>query len=391
MTDLRALADPRLFPDPLSASPGHGRLYALAAESLAADSRQRADALDGKIRDEIARLLAGEGAALAALIEGSPSVAVSRHLWRALDVAWQEGRAGKEAALAIALFALPVVIVTGVEAATGEVAHSGVLRDPDALAAILREHGALGGSRTFALSNALAGVESLELARLPDLYAWQRLSDREGAEWAPRALAPSSLRFPAGREGVHLRFVVGSAVARPGVDLLADPTVGKWGVPFTKAFSRELAVAGTSVLALPRAPQRPLLAVRSGRAAQRDVGAQIFASNAIRKLRASAGEPSAVISAHRAPDAPGGGELRLSLSSPFASPGFHEPGAEGFRCPIFPLDRVDDVARMLVDLMTDCRVTDVRIAAGVHADRDPATGLTLLFKPETLPDVAGVQ
>jgi len=37
---------------------------------------------------------------------------------------------------------------------------------------------------------------------------------------------------------------------------------------------------------------------------------------------------------------------------------------------------------MFADLLRDCRVTDVRLILGVHADRDPATGLPLLFKPE---------
>jgi len=95
------------------------------------------------------------------------------------------------------------------------------------------------------------------------------------------------------------------------------------------------------------------------------------------------GEPTAVISAHRAPDAPGGGELRLSLSSPF------EPrDAEGFRCPLYPLDRAGDVVAMLVDLLRDCRVTDIRTLAGVHADRTDGTGLPLLFKPESIPAAA---
>jgi hypothetical protein len=35
-------------------------------------------------------------------------------------------------------------------------------------------------------------------------------------------------------------------------------------------------------------------------------------------------------------------------------------------------------------------VTDVRVVAGAHADRDPATGLTLLFKPDTLPARAAI-
>ena len=36
---------------------------------------------------------------------------------------------------------------------------------------------------------------------------------------------------------------------------------------------------------------------------------------------------------------------------------------------------------MLCDLLRDCRVADVRLSPGVHADRDPDTGTILLFKP----------
>ena len=139
----------------------------------------------------------------------------------------------------------------------------------------------------------------------------------------------------------------------------------------------ETPVPEISVLALPRAPQSPPAALLQGRAAQREVGVQLFASNAIRKLRAAVGEPSAVISAHRCAAAPGGGELRLSLSSPFDS-----RQAEGFRCPLFPTDHVGDVASMLIDLLRDCRVADVRALPGVHPDRDPQTGMPLLFKSD---------
>jgi hypothetical protein len=106
----------------------------------------------------------------------------------------------------------------------------------------------------------------------------------------------------------------------------------------------------------------------------------LFASNAIRKLRAAAGEPGAVISAHRAPDARAQGELRVSLSSPF------EPrDAQGFRCPLFALDRVGDVVAMLVRLLVDCRVADIRLLDGIHPDRVAGTTHPLLFKPDTIP------
>jgi hypothetical protein len=100
----------------------------------------------------------------------------------------------------------------------------------------------------------------------------------------------------------------------------------------------------------------------------------------LRELRASFGEPVAVLSAHRCADAPGGGELRLSLSSPLSP-----RDAQGFRCPLQPGERVGDAAAMLLDLLRDCRVDDVRVVSGVHADRDAVTGVRLLFKPDTMP------
>jgi hypothetical protein len=146
-------------------------------------------------------------------------------------------------------------------------------------------------------------------------------------------------------------------------------------MPFAQALGRQLGAPGITLLALPRAPQSLLQAVRQGRAAQREVGAQIFATNAIRRLRAAVGEPTAVISAHHCPGAINGGEVRLSLSSPF------DPReAEGFRCPLYPAETVDEVVAMLIDFLNECRVADLRVVPGVHGDRDPATGLPLLFK-----------
>ena len=384
MEDAGNLVDPRALPPGGVTLAVDARLHGLAEESLASESRSGAESLDTEVRAELLARLRSGGATLPGLFESAPSVAVTRHLWRQLDAAWREGTSLRDTGLVVTLFALPVVIVTGIGRGTSELVHEGALREPEALAAILREHAALAGCRTIALADVLASQDALGLPRLGELFAMQNLPDAPAAI-APRSLAPSPLSYRVDREGVHLRFIVGGAIAQPGRDLFADAAVGSWGIPLAQALARELAQEGASALALPRALQRPLPALQSGRAAQREVGAQIFASNAIRKFRASIGEPSAVISAHRAPDAPGGGELRLSLSSPFAP-----SDAEGFRCPLYPTERVGDVATVLLDLLADCRVTDVRIAPGVHPDRDPATGLTLLFKPDTLPDPAAV-
>ena len=368
--------DPRTFPEAAEATAESARLHALAAASQAALSRE-SETLDREIVDTLATLLSpGEGERLATVFATAPSVAIHRHLWRLL-VQCERGMAA-DGALRVTVFALPLVIVAGIEDhGRSRETLAGVLENSDTLADILREHGALAGNRSFALARSLVAAHAIDLARLPDLLAWQALPD---VPTFARIVEPAPIELSAGPATVHLRFLLGGALGAPGAELLRDTEVGKWGIPFTQALGRAIAIPGVSVLALPRAPQSLLQAVRSGRAAQREVGAHIFASNAIRKLRASVGEPTAVISAHRVAGAPGEGELRLSLSSLF------DPReAEGFRCPLFPLDRVGDVVAMLVDLMGECRVADVRIVPGVHGDRHPATGLPLLFKGDDVP------
>ncbi len=180
----------------------------------------------------------------------------------------------------------------------------GALADPRALAAILGEVGALTGNRTFTLADALVGADAIDIARLPEIGLWRRLPDALAPGALPRARPRAGAdRVHAGREAVHLRFLVGTAIAGLAPTCSRMRKVGNWGVPLAKAWS-ELGAGGVSVLALPRAPQRLLPAVSAGRAAQREVSAQLFASNALRKFRGSVGEPTAVISAHRASGRP---------------------------------------------------------------------------------------
>ena len=369
--------DPRLFA--AHAESSQTPLFEMAEASLAASSIARADEIDRALVMALARrLIGGDGSFVAALLAAAPSAAVTRHLWRCLVDAWREAsRSEADNSLAATLFAIPLVLVAAGTDANGEIA--GVLRDTLRIAALLREHRALGGSEAFALAPALITSEAFDLARLPQLLAWQRQAGDGGVGHLD--LRPTPIATKAGQEGVHLRFLAGVALAAPQADLLREPDGPAGAMALAQELGRQLAGPGYSVLALPRAAQSPLAALQQGRAAQRDIGAELFASNAIRRLRASVGEPSAVISAHRCVGAPGGGELRLSLSSPF------DPRrAEGFRCPLFASDRAVDVAKMLADLMRDCRVTDVQALPGVHADRDPATGLTLLFKADAVAD-----
>jgi hypothetical protein len=140
--------------------------------------------------------------------------------------------------------------------------------------------------------------------------------------------------------------------------------------------SRELAVPGLQILAIPRAPADPLVAEQRGQGAHREIALQLFATNVIRTLRANFGEPTAVVSAHRLE---GQGELRVSLSSIFG-----ERDAEGFRCPLFPSDRIDDVLTMIVELLRAGRIADIRVIPGIHPDRVPSTGLPLLFRADAV-------
>ena len=283
------------------------------------------------------------------------------------------------------VFALPLTILAGRETGDGvPVTLPCVLRNAADVAKVLREHGALAGNETFALANALAAADAIDIPKLPSIHGRREFrDDARGKE--PVALAPAPIVVDGPDARVHLRFLVGAAVAAHGVDLVGDSASGRFALPLTRLLGRTLARDGVTLLILPQAPRRLTAAVQQGRAAQREVSAQLFASNALRKLRASVGEPTAVVSAHRAPDAVAGGELRVSLSSPF------DPGqAEGFRCPLYRADQPREVAEMLVTLLRDCRVDDVRVLAGVHADRDPATGLRLLFKADTLDASAGL-
>ena len=371
------IADPRVFPEQVDVA--HAPLIEMARASLAATSATRAEEIGRALTSALVeRLRSDETLLLAEAIAAAPSPEIARALWRSLIDAWGCASRAATAGVAATLFALPVVVVAAREANAGEARAApeipGLLPDTARLVGIMREHRALAGNEAFGLASALVASDAIDVPKLGELLALQQLGAGEAIE---RDLPPTAIALQSGQQSVHLRFLIGSALAAPAIDVLADSTAAGWALPLAKELARQLAAPEVSVLALPRAPQWPPAALQQGRSAQREVGAQLFASNAIRKLRSAVGEPSAVISAHRCAGAPGGGELRLSLSSPF------DPRqAEGFRCPLFATDRAGDVATMLLELLSDCRIADVQILPGVHPDRDPQTGMVLLFKPD---------
>ncbi|MBI3148813.1 MAG: hypothetical protein HYZ17_09920 [Betaproteobacteria bacterium] len=360
---MSALPDPRIFPAP--AIQLAIDLASAAEQSLAAPTMQLKDALDEQIRKTWSQLARqGAFAQVAEIFQQSPSVAVTRHWWRRLDEALHLSAVQTDG-VGTQVFALPLVIVVGAGVA-GKL--SGVLPEVPRVVSLLQEHGALRGNRNFALGNALVPPEKLAIGELGALL-------QHGADPLTLPLAPMDIQPK--QESVYLRFLIGAAVAAPSADLLGAPDVGAWGMALAQELARQLAAPGVTVLVLPRPPAGLLSAAHQGRQAQREVALQLFASNAIRKMRSGVGEPTAVLSMHRVGET--GGELRVSLSSPF------DPrSAEGFRIPLEPLDRVADVAQSVVDLLRDCRVNDVRLLTQVQPDRDTLTGGPLLFKPENI-------
>jgi hypothetical protein len=375
MSQEEELPDPRKWPAAGAASPAAAALHRIVSEAIDATTRQEAERLDAAARSIIARWLEARSDELAAAFETAPSLPVARHLHRLLaDVEAADPKAAP--ALRATLCALPVIVVAGLDARAADVTLPAVLADSGSLETALREANAFAGARTFAFSPALAAASAIDLPALPGLLARRALGEAHGGSpLPPLDVAPAPILVAGATEGVHLRFLVGAVLTARGADPLAEPAFARWGTAVAKALSRDVRAPGVTLLALPRPLARLVPALAQGRAAQREVAAQIFASNALRKFRASVGEPIAVISAHRADDAPGGGELRLSLSSPFAL-----RDAEGFRCRLYPHESVRDVATMLRDLLRDCRVADVRVRSGVHPDVDSETGMRLLFK-----------
>jgi hypothetical protein len=382
------IPDPRSFTphdadgDPTSSKP----LIDLSLAALDAEVAVIAEKRETELRERmIAALIANDTNPISDAMQRAPSLAVLRMLARVLAQAHVDaGRAVAygaygaygahgtsdvgESNLAMTVFALPIIVVA---ANASPVNVPGALPNIDEFIALMRAGGALRGNQTFTMSNALASGAAFALSKLPQTLPWWCIENQSAI-----AIDKASMQLPANQESVFLRFLVGTALAGPGVDLLSEKDTGKWGMPFTQAFAKQLGGGTLSLLAMPRPPRTPLSALYQGLAAQREVSFQLFATNAIRKFRSSVGEPEAVISAHRTES---GGEIRLSLSNPF-----DEKGAEGFRAELHATDRAQDVAMMMKNLLAECNVESVTLLADVFPDIDAATNLPILFRADAL-------
>ena len=171
------LPDPRVWPSRRAAQDAAARLNTAAIRAIDAATGHEAALRDA----EATRLLeaivaAADGPKLADAFAAASSPAVARYLWRLLSTI---ERGHPEHVLHATLFALPVILVSALEAHEGEITLSGVLPDARALEALLRDEREFGGARTLALSTTLIDAAAIDLARLPGFIAHRALDETQ--------------------------------------------------------------------------------------------------------------------------------------------------------------------------------------------------------------------
>jgi hypothetical protein len=284
-----------------------------------------------------------------AALAAAPSQAEYARLWcDVCDVAHHAGGDDQEAALVARVFALPLIIVTG---SRKPLQIDGVVPDIGAVTDLFVQKGVLGKTQNFGIGNALCALETLESVTPVEVHAWTRAS---GA--ARRELVPAPLMMDAAGEQVYLRFLVGAGIAPVAEPAFVETAsnIGAWGMALTRLLAKQLAQDGAEVLPMARPPSDFLRAAHAGRSAQLETACNLFASNAVRRFRASSGDPVAILSTHD------NAELRLTLSQPF-----DDAMIDGFRWPLHPLDDLAAIAASIADLLSACRVGRIEYAPRV--------------------------
>ncbi|MEQ1882254.1 MAG: hypothetical protein ABL878_14935 [Burkholderiales bacterium] len=323
-------------------------------------SSSRADSGARRASDALQRIAAASTEWMAeALVHGDDATIVAafseargdqeyRDLEQCLDRLFDTG-AGQP--MFLRLFALPIVFVSG----GCEARMSGVVPEIPVLQKLLEDHGALGESKSLGLSNALVSAQQLGALKPSLLYRFA--TGNFAKDFAALELTPQAIDVTSGDEQVHLRFLLGASIGTPQMPTssIRPANIGSWGMAFTKALAASLAQEGLSLLPIPRAPMSLYRALAAGRFAERELGFQLFLSNALKKFRASVGEPEASVAAFS--DA----SVRVRLTSPFdtAKPEY-----------FWRLDPGDDLAVVstsILGLLEECRVMNVQVAETVQA------------------------
>ena len=353
MTDAAQLPDPRRWPARGADIP----LLRLALASEAGDP-----AAQQRLLLELQHCVEqGRDEDILGALRAAPTPVAYANLWQRICAA-ADPQQDDGGAIVARLFAIPVVLVAGAKSRT---VVSGVIPDIAEITALLEQHGAIGATRNFGLSNAAASLQTLERITPGQAYRWAHDFMRTGA---PRAIAADPIEVAPGREQVHLRFLVGAGIGAAVAPSFVETAshIGTWGVPLTRLLSRQLAQPGLDLLALPRPPAPLLKAAHIGRCAQLELAFSLFVSNTVRTMRSTTGDPTAIVSAHC--DAAGLAELRISMST-----ALDDTVLEGFRWPLHPLDEFQRIVGSITALLEECRIGDVRLIGSIVAD-DESSG-----------------
>ena len=270
-------------------------------------------------------------------------------LWEAVCAAIEAPPS--EAQIVTRVFAMPWVMVCAARAAA---TISCILQDVNALVRALEDRGALGANRNVGFANSLCSVEELERLAPSTIRDWSTAA--AGARECP----PAAIALAPGVETVHLRFLLGAAVApvhEPGVVETAA-NIGLWGMQATRAMTAQLAAPGVDVLPLPRPPASIIKAAYYGRRAALEAALDLFLSNTVRRFRTKVGDPTIIISAHE------GNEVRVTLCSLL-----DEGMTEGFRWPLHPLDDLVEIEESITGFAHACRLTAIETIEQTLPDR----------------------
>ncbi|UCH49966.1 MAG: hypothetical protein JSU95_09540 [Betaproteobacteria bacterium] len=339
------LPDPRRFehfePSPLMR----------AAEDFAAGENTSRQLLLTGLACKISSMLQhGDESAVRDAMSHPSSSAAARALCQALDTALTPPSENR--GVRLHLFAIPVLFVVGAQSAQR---ISGVLGDTDAIRSLFEKSGALGHCRNFGISNALTAMESVDAISWSTLYSMAQSHSWDASTGID--LAPADIDVSAERETVHLRFISGAALipADAPAFVAAAGNVGHWGLQLTKELGRQLGTPDVSLLAIPRAPRSIVRATREGWYAARELGFQLFLSNALRQARMRVGEPDFTISSGSDQT------IRIRLTSPF-----DDLFDQTYGWPLANTDDLNEIATSIMSLLEDARVERMQVVPTVE-------------------------
>ncbi len=355
MTEPRHIGEQPRLPDPRhwNGAADHPLLRLVQA------SRSGDHAARTRLLDELHALIRNGDAEIFAALRLVPSQVVYRHLWELTCAAIDFPRADA-GPLVARLFAIPLVLVAG---AKRNIVVPGIVPDTGEIGALLEAHGAVGVTRNFGLSKSLGSLQALERVTPGQVFLW---THDFAASGVPREISAEEIRVEAGREQVHLRFMIGAGIASAAAPSFFETAanIGAWGMPLTRVLARQMAQPGLDLLPIPRPPSAILKAAHAGRAAQLELAFNLFVSNTAREFRTAVGDPTVVVSSHRIGEA---AEIRISMSSRL-----DDTLLEGFCWPLHPLDEFDHIGGIIMGLLRECHIADVQVVEAVFSDEKPA-------------------